>query len=213
MKSIAGHAVRGVFGALCFGAMTSPGVAGAQTTSVIKTEVTSPGSIVSSTSLASAPTGSNGFSLRYRSVSVAGKSIEVTGVAFVPNRPAPPTGWPVLSFAHGTSGLADQCAPSGHISQVETILAATFNALGIAVVQSDYEGLGTEGRHPYLVGVSEGRGVIDAVRALRNVPGQNIGNRYVVWGHSQGGHAALFAGQIAATWAPELKLLDRKSVV
>ena len=207
MKSIAGHAVRGVFGALFFGAMTLPGVAGAQTTSVIKTEVTIPGSIVSSTSLASAPTGSNGFSLRYRSVSVAGKSIEVTGVAFVPNRPAPPTGWPVLSFAHGTSGLADQCAPSGHISQVETILAATFNALGIAVVQSDYEGLGTEGRHPYLVGVSEGRGVIDAVRALRNVPGQNIGNRYVVWGHSQGGHAALFAGQIAATWAPELKLL------
>jgi pimeloyl-ACP methyl ester carboxylesterase len=187
------------------GAQTGP------TTSILSSvaspSTSGPGSLASSSRLATAPAGSVGFALRYRSVSPAGAPIEVTGVAFVPDRPAPAKGWPTLSFAHGTVGLADRCAPSKNVSQIETILAATFNALGIAVVQSDYEGIGTEGRHPYLVGVSEGRGVIDAVRALRNVAGQTISNRYVVWGHSQGGHAALFAGQIAPTWAPELKLL------
>lgn len=166
-----------------------------------------PGSLVSSSRLAAAPAGSVGFSLRYRSVSPSGAPIEVTGIAFVPDRPAPAKGWPVLSFAHGTVGLADRCAPSKNVSQIETLLAGTFNALGIAVVQSDYEGLGTDGRHPYLVGKSEGRSVVDAVRALRNVPGQKIGNRFVVWGHSQGGHAALFAAQIASAWAPELQVL------
>lgn len=150
--------------------------------------------------------GSKGFELRYRSYSTSGKPIEVTGVAFVPDRPAPTGGWPVLSYAHGTVGLADRCAPSKNVTSIETLLASTFNQLGVAVVQSDMEGLGTEGRHPYLVGISEGRGVVDAVRALRGVPQQTIAKKYVVWGHSQGGHAAIFAGQLASAWAPELDL-------
>ena len=61
--------------------------------------------------------------------------------------------------------------------------------------------------HPYLIGVSEARAVLDSVRAARSLPDALAGDRFAVWGHSQGGHAALFTGQEAASYAPELKLV------
>ncbi len=72
---------------------------------------------------------------------------------------------------------------------------------------TDYEGLGTPGRHPYLVGESEGRSVLDAAKAARQLPGAQAGHELAIWGHSQGGHAALWAAQLAARWAPELELI------
>jgi hypothetical protein len=68
---------------------------------------------------------------------------------------------------------------------------------------SDFEGLGTPGRHPYLVGESEGRGTLDALQAARQLPDADIGDRYGIWGYSQGGHAAMFAHEIAPEWGPE----------
>ena len=165
------------------------------------------GTLISATPITGAPAGTTGYKVRYTSVSPAGAPIEVTGLAYIPKAKAPLGGWPVLSYAHGTVGLADQCTPSNNISAIENTVAGAFVALGFAVVASDYEGLGTPGRHPYIVGVSEGRGVLDIVRAARQIPGATVSNRFVTWGHSQGGHAALFAGELAATWAPELKLL------
>jgi acetyl esterase/lipase len=165
------------------------------------------GTLISAIPLTGAPAGTTGYKVRYKSVSSAGAPIEVTGLAYIPKAKAPTGGWPVLSYAHGTVGLADRCTPSNNISAIENTVAGAFAALGFAVVASDYEGLGTPGRHPYLVGVSEGRGVLDIVRAARQIPGATVSNRFVTWGHSQGGHAALFAGEIAATWAPDLKLL------
>lgn len=151
----------------------------------------------------------NAYRVRHRSQAVDGQPIEVTGLAFVPKGRAPAGGWPVLSFAHGTVGLADRCAPSAEaeLNDVTGAAAGLLTAFGIAIVQTDYEGLGTPGRHPYLVGESEGRGVLDIVRASREIPGANLSNRVIVWGHSQGGHAALFAGEIAPTWAPDLQIL------
>lgn len=78
---------------------------------------------------------------------------------------------------------------------------------GYAVVAPDYPGLGTPGPHPYLVGESEGHAVLDAVRAARNAPEAHAGQRFAVWGHSQGGHATLFAGLLAQSYAPELQLV------
>ena len=72
---------------------------------------------------------------------------------------------------------------------------------------TDYEGLGTPGIHPYLVGASEGRGVLDVARAAQALRAAHASDRVVVDGHSQGGHAALFAGEIAAKYAPDLHLL------
>ena len=163
------------------------------------------GQLISSTPIAGV-SASKAYRVRYRSFSPLGGPIEVTGLVYLPTTKAPTGGWPVLSYAHGTVGLADRCAPSNQVGDLENIVGSTFNALGMAVVATDYEGLGTDKRHPYLNGVSEGRGVVDIVRAAKAIPGSNLSSTFVVWGHSQGGHAALFAGELAPYWAPELKL-------
>ena len=74
---------------------------------------------------------------------------------------------------------------------------------GYAVVRTDYEGLGTPSTHPYLIGVSQGRSVLDMVRAARKLD-RTLGKKVVIAGHSQGGHAALWAGSLAGKWTPEL---------
>jgi alpha-beta hydrolase superfamily lysophospholipase len=111
----------------------------------------------------------------------------------------------VVSWAHGTVGVADACAPSRTGDQVPGL--AELLGAGYVVAATDYEGLGTPGTHPYLVGDSEGRSVLDAARAAARVEGAGAGDQVVVAGHSQGGHAVLFAGMLADDYAPELDLL------
>lgn len=141
----------------------------------------------------------------YLSTAADGSAIPVTGLVIVPAGPAPPGGRPVLSWAHGTTGIADSCTPSLDATQL-LLLAGPLLAQGYVVTATDYEALGTPGRHAYLVGPSAGRTVIDAVRAARTIAGPTASTEYLVWGHSQGGHAALFAGNEAADYAPELSL-------
>jgi pimeloyl-ACP methyl ester carboxylesterase len=85
---------------------------------------------------------------------------------------------------------------------------------GWTYVATDYEGLGTDGVHPYLVGVSEGRGVIDIVRAAQQLPASGVtpDSQVVVYGHSQGGHAALMTGDIAGEYAPEMDIVGTIAV-
>ena len=137
----------------------------------------------------------------YRSRSIAGDPIAVSGLVVVPSTPGP---HPVLTFGHVTAGIADRCAPSNELVPPQV---AAFVERGWVVTATDYEGLGTPGRHPYLVGVSEGRGVLDIVRAAAELPGVELDRRTLIWGHSQGGHAALFAGQLAPSWTPELDVV------
>jgi pimeloyl-ACP methyl ester carboxylesterase len=146
--------------------------------------------------------------LLYRSTSIRGKAIGVSGTLMVPKGKTPKGGWPVLSWAHGTTGIADRCAPSldpgAYVGYIEPQVTAWLKA-GYAIAGTDYEGLGTPGVHPYVIGRSEGRGVIDIVRAARHLDAK-IGRRYAIAGHSQGGHAALWAAGIGPKWAPELRL-------
>ena len=155
------------------------------------------------------PQASRTWTLLYRSTSVRNKAIGVSGFVMLPKGKPPLGGWPVVSWAHGTSGIADSCAPSRDPKGPYTFYAATqFSAwlkAGYAIANTDYEGLGTPGVHPYLVGKSEGRGVVDIVRASRQLDGR-LAKRYVIAGHSQGGQAALFAAAIGPKWAPELRL-------
>jgi len=73
----------------------------------------------------------------------------------------------------------------------------------VLYVSTDYERLGTPGLHPYLVGPSEGRGVLDIVKAAQQIEETGAGSRVVIWGRSQGGHGALFPGEPAATTCAE----------
>jgi alpha-beta hydrolase superfamily lysophospholipase len=78
---------------------------------------------------------------------------------------------------------------------------------GYAVLAIDYEGLGPANYlHPFLQGVSEGRGALDIIRAARSLD-PHISSRYVIIGHSQGGQADLFTASIGAKYVTELHAL------
>lgn len=144
------------------------------------------------------------YLLLYRSTSVAGKAIAVSGTLSIPQGNAPKGGWPVISWAHGTTGVADLCAPSRTAVSYPQLNA--WLKAGYAIAGTDYEGLGTQGPAPYLIGESEGRSVVDIVLASRQlVP--SLGEDWVASGHSQGGQAALFAAALGPRWAPNLKLM------
>jgi len=148
------------------------------------------------------------YRIMYLSRSLPGRPIAVTGVAVVPTAPAPGEGRKVLTIAHGTTGIADVCAPSKSPKSAEAALVAGPSAAnGFLVAVTDYEGLGTPGRHPYLVGASEGRSVLDAARAAAQLPDAHAGKRLAIAGYSQGGHGALWAQQLAAKWTPEQKVV------
>lgn len=151
--------------------------------------------------------GAAAWRVMYLSTSLGGEPIVVTGTVLVPPGEAPDGGRPVLSIAHGTTGMADDCAPSKNPALTELALMGPFVEAGYVVVLSDYEGLGTPGRHPYLVGESEGRGVLDAATAAGQLPGAQAGDQLAIFGYSQGGHGALWAGQLAADWAPGFELV------
>jgi alpha-beta hydrolase superfamily lysophospholipase len=114
---------------------------------------------------------------------------------------------PIIAWAHGTTGIVADCAPSrmsDPLAQVPDL--AQLIAQGWIYVGADYAGLGVVGEHPYLIGEGEARSVLDAVRAARQIPGLNASAKTVVWGHSQGGHAALWTGIIARRYAPDVAL-------
>ena len=131
----------------------------------------------------------------------------ISGTVHVPKGKAPKAGWPVVTWAHGTIGIADACAPSkiGMPAQYDQKLLNSWLKAGYAVVRTDYEGLGTPSTHPYLIGVSEARAVLDMVRAARKLD-RSLGKKVLIAGHSQGGHAALWAGSLAGKWTPELNV-------
>lgn len=191
------------------GSSAPPAATAPSTTTALSTTSTTvatdvPGALIEAEELDDPAGAAEAWRIRYRSTSVEGEPVEVTGIVGRPRRAAPAGGYPVLAWAHGTVGVADECAPSlagaGGLGTVQAFLDA-----GFVVAATDYEGLGGPGVHPYLVAESEGRGVLDAARAAAEVVG-DVSASVVVMGHSQGGHAALAAAEIAGRWAPELEV-------
>jgi acetyl esterase/lipase len=166
------------------------------------------GTLVRQEVIDGAPLGATAYRVLYRSTGLDNQPILVSGVVIVPPGDPAPGGRPIVAWAHPTSGVVSRCAPSLAIFLFEQIQGLrSFVRDGYVVAATDYPGLGTPGPHPYLVGTSEARAVIDSVRVAATMPGAGGGKKFVVWGHSQGGHAALFTGLIAKTYAPELDLL------
>ena len=146
-----------------------------------------------------------GQRIEYVSTDVTGAGITVTGLVLTPktNRTFKTVAW-----GHGTTGLADQCAPSANQDLFWPEARAAVAELlkrGWTVAAADYPGLGTPAPHPYLIGESAARSMIDSVKAARNLD-HSLTNQYAVDGHSQGGQAALFAGQLATGYDNSLML-------
>lgn len=196
-------------GAACLAWLSAASAASAGFYDVSEAELRGePGSIIRLEVKNLAPPGATVFRFVYRSTDPGGRPVAVSAIAIRPEGPTPAGGREVVAWAHATSGVARSCAPSlkeqgyAEIPGIEDLLAH-----GFAVVATDYPGLGTVGPHPYLIGDSEARAVLDSVRALQGIRDIGASRRFVVWGHSQGGQAALFTGQIAERYAPDLRLL------
>lgn len=155
------------------------------------------------------PEASHAWRILYTTTLADGSPAVASGVVTVPDH-SEDKSLPVISWANGTKGIMPRCAPSlsenpyedGPNPAREQILAD-----GWAVVTSDYVGLGTSGPHPYLVGESEAHAVLDATRAAAQLDQIRLSEQTVLWGHSQGGHAALFSAAKAKDYAPELEVL------
>ena len=163
-----------------------------------------------------APEGVNAWRILYRSTGLAGAPVVVSGAVFAPDSEPPPDGFPVAAIGHNTTGIAPACGPSlDPFSPLPGADAAFFPQqvepfvdAGFAVVATDYRGLGAaDGVHPYLVGEAAAYDVLDAARATTYMAGLRLRSETILWGHSQGGHAAAWAGQTAADYAPEIDIV------
>ena len=169
-----------------------------------------PGALIRATPIAGLPVlpDSRAWAVLYHSRDFDGRDVAVSGVVVAPPGAAPPDGRPVVVWGHGSVGLADRCAPS-HFG----VMGAFGPWLGgllqqnLVVAATDYQGLGTPGPARSLIGLSAGRAVLDAARAARGLDAAGAGGRVVLNGHSEGGHAVLWAAELARAYAPELQVL------
>lgn len=162
------------------------------------------------------PDGATAWRVLYTTTRSEGLPAVASGLVVVPDRGSGP--FPVIAWAHGTTGVDVNCAPSAMKQPFES---GAFFALdevidnGWALVATDYVGLGADDPHPYLVGDTAARSVLDAIRAARQLADSDLteggdaarlSDDTVVWGHSQGGGAALWTGLLASTYAPDVQL-------
>ena len=166
-----------------------------------------PGTLIRSEPITTVGAGMMAWRIMYHSRDLNGTDIAVSGTVVAPTTAPPAGGRPIVSWGHPTTGVAARCAPSIGIAPLDLIEG--LDGLiqdGDVVVAADYPGMGVPGPSSYLLGVSEGDTMLDAARAARQLPEADAGTRLLLWGHSQGGQAALFAGQLAHDYAPEFQL-------
>ncbi|WP_158094304.1 alpha/beta fold hydrolase [Erythrobacter donghaensis] len=173
---------------------------------IVGTAHAEPGALTYVEPVADAPAGMLAWRIRYETLDDIGETVEVTGMVVAPIAGTMQRRR-VIAWTHGTWGVVQKCAPSlsPEFFAVTPALDAVKN--GYVVVATDYPGLGGIGPHPYLVGPITARSVLDSVRAAQKISGAYAGSEYAAWGESQGGHAALWTGQLSQRYAPDLNLV------
>lgn len=136
------------------------------------------------------PEGASAVRILYHSRAADGSDVATSAVVLIPAGTAPAGGWPVIAWAHGTSGVARMCAPSlmkdvyyGELGLMPMVRA------GFAVVATDYHGLGTVGPHQYSSKIAQANDVLYSISAAHAAVSA-LGRPWVVVGHSQGGLTA-----------------------
>ena len=156
--------------------------------------------------------GATQYTVVYRSVSgIDGTQRDVSGKIFVPPGTPPSGGWPVIAYGHGTTGITNDCGPSGYPDLLGSdLVVASLLKLGFVVSLTDYEGLGHSGLHPFLEPRTAAFNMIDSVRAARElVP--DVSTRWLAVGVSQGGQASWAANELAGEYGDGLQLFGSAS--
>ncbi|WP_294534820.1 alpha/beta fold hydrolase [uncultured Rhodoblastus sp.] len=171
------------------------------------------GQIVSEAEIATPVAGARAWRIAYVSSDVAGRKTLSTGLVVAPAGAPPAGGRPIMAWAHGTTGSAQNCGPSQVTNPAQDLneyflmdgdswtdyglpgLRALIDE-GYVVVGTDYQGLGGGGRHQYAVAATQARDVIDSIRAVRSMKAAGAGGKAIVYGWSQGGGATLAAASL-----------------
>lgn len=173
------------------------------------------GTLISHVPLAtglSIPGAGRAYRIHYATPDQHGRAATSTGAVFIPKGPPPPGGWPVIAWAHGTTGLGDACSPSAlPRSERDSAYLSHWLNQGYAIVSTDYVGLGTPGLMSYLNGDSEAHSIVDSVKAAQQM-GLPLSTRWAIVGQSQGAGAAL-NGAHRATALSRGSGLDYRGVV
>jgi hypothetical protein len=151
------------------------------------------------------------WTVMYLSTDAVDRPVAVTGTILVPKGGTPATR-PIIGFGPGTQGPAFRCAPSIQIDAGGFYEQPAVNDMlkkGYAVAVPDYEGYHQNPTSTYMVGKSMGHALIDAVRAAQRFPagGLSATTPVVFRGYSQGGGAAMWAGELKPSYAPEMNLV------
>ncbi|MBN9000096.1 MAG: lipase, partial [Rhizobiales bacterium] len=178
------------------------------------------GTVLMSEPVATGIPGAEAWRIAYVSSDAAGRKTISTGLVAAPAGPPPEGGRPIVAWAHGTTGTAQNCGPSQVLDPARELnqyflvggdswtdyglpSVEAFIAKGNVVVATDYQGLGGGGKHQYAVAATNARDVINAVRAAASMPQTGAGRKAALYGWSQGGGAMLAAAglgdYIAAT--------------
>lgn len=155
------------------------------------------------------PDGGSAWRILYTTTRDEDRAAVASAIVVTPTEPADRSG-AVILWAHGTTGIARHCAPSLQAQPFESGALFVLDDIieqGWTLVATDYIGLGAQGPHPYLIGQGSARAVLDAARAAQQMDALDLDGRNVVWGHSQGGGAALWTGVLAPTYAPDVDVL------
>jgi hypothetical protein len=111
---------------------------------------------------ASLPSATRNYLVLYNSRSPDDSDVAVSGTVSIPAGDPPAGGWPLITWTHGTTGLAPRCAPSSdtvdgpehrYLSITQVMLDA-FVKRGYAVVATDYQRFGAAGTQAYLAASS-----------------------------------------------------------
>ncbi|MFM9379018.1 alpha/beta hydrolase family protein [Gordonia sp. VNK21] len=147
------------------------------------------------------PAAGPAYRVHFTSMNQHNRMATSTGAIFLPKGKAPKGGWPVISWAHGTVGMGDDCTPSAfpRSARDNEYLGHWLNQ-GYAVVASDYVGLGTPGLMAYLNGVTAAHSIVDIVVAAQQAD-LPLAKRWAIIGQSQGAAAALNGARYATQFS------------
>jgi pimeloyl-ACP methyl ester carboxylesterase len=153
------------------------------------------------------PAGVQGWRILYTTTVDDNTPATAVATLFAPTDP-PAGPRPVVAWEHATTGLLQKCMPSLLSASAKGIPERDRMVMaGWVVVATDYSFAEKGGPHPYLIGEGEARAVLDSVRAARQMPELTLDKRTVMWGYSQGAHAALWSGIVGPRYAPDLEIL------
>ncbi|MGW5521994.1 alpha/beta hydrolase family protein [Gordonia sp. NPDC003950] len=166
--------------------------------------IPAPGTLMAKVPLApsvSLPAASSAYRVQFATIDQHNRKATSTGAVFVPKGTPPAGGWPVISWAHGTVGMNDDCTPSAlPRSQRDIEYLGHWLNQGYAVVAADYVGLGTPGLMAYLDGKAAAHSIVDIVIASHHA-GLPLGPKWAIIGQSQGAAAALNGARYATEFS------------